>query len=180
MERCEWVSKDPLYLAYHDEEWGVPSYDDRHLFECLMLEGMQSGLSWLTILKKRENYRQAFYNFDVKKIAKHLPNRIDELMQNTGIVRHRLKINAIIHNAQQVIELTEKADSFSDFLWSFVNHAPQTSNHEIRSLSPESTQMSKALKKAGFKFVGEVTCYSFMQAVGMVNDHSPNCFRYTL
>lgn len=176
-QRCQWVGIDPLYLTYHDNEWGVPSYDDRHLFECLMLEAMQSGLSWLTILKKRENYRQTFYNFVVEEIVYNLFDATDELMLNAGIVRHRLKINAIIHNAKQVMALNEKEGSFSDFLWSFVDGKILPPSVEPRSSSIESKNMGRALKEIGFKFVGEITCYSFMQSVGMINDHSADCFR---
>lgn len=174
--RCHWVSQDPLYQAYHDEEWGVPTFDDRRLFECLMLEAMQSGLSWLTVLKKRENYRQAFHHFNVHDIVKYLSGSTSELMQNAGIIRHRLKIDAILHNAQQVVLLEKQGRSFSEFIWSFVDGKPLDVTHNQRSSCVESKQMSKGLKKAGFKFVGEVTCYSFMQAVGMINDHSPECF----
>tara|TARA_B110000879_G_C10998928_1_gene442273 strand:+ start:70 stop:633 length:564 start_codon:yes stop_codon:yes gene_type:complete len=177
-KRCQWLTDDPLYLAYHDNEWGVPSHDDRHLFECLMLEGMQAGLSWLTILKKRVNYRNAFCNFNVQDIVDTLLNDADELMQNKGIVRHRLKINAILNNAQQVLRLAEREGSLSHFLWSFVDDKPLTQSREARAFSPESSRMSKGLKTEGFKFLGQTTCYSFMQAVGMVNDHSPECFRY--
>ena len=174
---CDWLTSDPLYLAYHDNEWGVPSYDDRHLFECLMLEAMQSGLSWITILKKRDNYRKAFHNFNAQKIVDTLLESADELMLNAGIVRHRLKINAILNNAQQFLVLLEKHGSFSRYMWGYVHGKPLTPSLEARSSCLESEQMSKGLKKDGFKFLGPTTCYSFMQAVGMVNDHSEKCFR---
>lgn len=176
LTRCSWVSDEQIYQAYHDIEWGSPSYEDRHLFECLTLEGMQAGLSWITILKKRENYRKAFYNFEAQKIVEYLLNSTEQLMQNTGIVRHELKIKAILNNAQKFLVIQNSYGSFSDYIWSFAPSAPVL-GEPVRSSSIESTKMSKDLKKNGFKFVGPVTCYSFMQAVGMVNDHSKSCFR---
>ena len=177
LNRCSWLTDDPLYLAYHDNEWGVASYDDRHLFECLNLEAMQSGLSWLTILKKRDNYRKAFCNFEAQQIVDTLLDSTDDLMQNAGIIRHRLKINAILNNAQKYLSIIDRHGSFHEYLWGFVNGTPISASIAPRSSCLESEKMSKALKKEGFQFVGAVTCYSFMQAVGMVNDHSPECFR---
>ena len=181
-KRCPWAGKDPLYCAYHDDEWGVPSEDDRHLFEMLILEGAQAGLSWITILKKRENYRQAFDHFDAEKIARYDQRKIDELLHNAGIVRNKLKINAAIENARQYLNIVEEYGSFSDYIWQFTGGQP-TINHwptlkQVPVTTRESDAMSKALKKRGFKFVGSTTCYAYMQAVGMVNDHVTDCFRH--
>ncbi len=181
-KRCPWAGNDPLYCAYHDDEWGVPSVDDRHLFEMLILEGAQAGLSWITILKKRENYRQAFDHFDAEKIARYDQRKIDELLQNAGIVRNKLKINAAIENARQYLNIVEEYGSFSDYIWQFSGGQP-TINHwptlkQVPVTTRESDAMSKALKKRGFKFVGSTTCYAYMQAVGMVNDHVTDCFRH--
>ena len=181
-KRCPWAGNDPLYCAYHDDEWGVPSVDDRHLFEMLILEGAQAGLSWITILKKRENYRQAFDHFDAEKIARYNQRKIDELLHNAGIVRNKLKINAAIENARQYLNIVEEYGSFSDYIWQFTGGQP-TINHwptlkQVPVTTRESDAMSKALKKRGFKFVGSTTCYAYMQAVGMVNDHVTDCFRH--
>ncbi len=181
--RCEWVNADdPLYIAYHDEEWGVPEYDDQRLFEMLLLEGAQAGLSWITILRKRENYRRLFDGFDAKKIARYGPKKIAALLDNPGIVRNRLKVNAAVTNAQLFLEVQSEFGSFSDYLWQFVDHKPIVNTwqsiSDIPGFTPESDAMSKALKKRGFKFVGSTICYAFMQAVGMVNDHTTDCFRY--
>ncbi|HGX93604.1 MAG TPA: DNA-3-methyladenine glycosylase I [Candidatus Tenderia sp.] len=181
-KRCPWAGNDPLYCAYHDDEWGVPSMDDRHLFEMLILEGAQAGLSWITILKKRENYRQAFDHFDAEKIARYDQRKIDELLHNAGIVRNKLKINAAIENARQYLNIVEEYGSFSDYIWQFTGGQP-TINHwptlkQVPVTTRESDAMSKALKKRGFKFVGSTTCYAYMQAVGMVNDHVTDCFRH--
>lgn len=177
--RCPWVSTDQVYIDYHDKEWGKPQHDDDHLFEMLILEGFQAGLSWLTVLKKRENFRKAFDNFDAKKIAKYTDKKIESLMANEGIIRNRLKIQSTIQNAHAFLEI-KKNDSFSNYLWNFTNHKilrnyPATLKDYL-SRSVESDNMSKALKKAGFNFVGTTICYAFMQAVGMVNDHSKDCF----
>lgn len=175
--RCAWLTDDPLYVAYHDLEWGVPSFDDRHLFECLMLEAMQAGLSWLTVLKKREHYRKAFYHFDPQKIVDNLLDSTEDLMLNAGIIRHRLKINALLNNAQKVLKIIQKEGSFSNHVWGYVNNKPLPASIKPRSSCLESHHMSQGLKKEGFKFLGPTTCYSFMQAVGMINDHSEKCFK---
>lgn len=169
-------------IEYHDEEWGLPIYDDRLLFAKLILDGAQAGLSWSTILRKRANYWQAFDNFDPEVIARYDEKKFAELMDNPGIVRNRLKINATIKNAQAYLELRDELGSFSDYLWGFVGGAPivnkWTSIDQLPAQTPESQAMSKALKKRGFGFVGPTICYAFMQAVGMVNDHLVDCFRY--
>lgn len=180
--RCPWPTNDPLYIKYHDEEWGVPVHDDRLLFAKLILDGAQAGLSWITILRKRENYWAAFDNFDPEKIARYDDAKIEALMQNPGIVRNRLKINATIKNAQAYLRLVDEGISFDAYLWSFVGGKPIVnalrSEADYVATSPESEAMSKALKKRGFSFVGPTICYAFMQAVGMVNDHLVTCFRY--
>ena len=181
--RCTWCGDTELYQAYHDEEWGVPVYDDRELFEMLNLEGAQAGLSWITVLKKRETYRLAFDQFDPYKIAKYDDDKRAELLQDPGIIRNKLKVNAFIVNAQLYIEMQESGDlKFAEFLWSFVNGKPIVNQHktlqDIPTSTAESDAMSKALKKLGFKFVGSTICYAFMQATGMVNDHTTDCFRY--
>lgn len=177
--RCEWSNN---YPEYHDKEWGVPVHDDRMLFEFLNLEGAQAGLSWATILAKRENYRKAFDNFNAEKIVQYNQNKIDELLQNSGIVRNKLKINAVITNAKAYLEIKKEFASFDLFIWRFVNHKPIQNSWEKLSEIPANTEisdkMSKELKKYGFKFVGTTICYAFMQATGMVNDHTIDCFRY--
>lgn len=181
--RCSWANyqNDPLYHKYHDEEWGVPIYNDDKIFEYLTLESSQAGLSWLTILRKRQNYRQAFDNFSVKKVAKYDDKKIDELMKNKGIVRYRPKIEAAINNAKKFIEIQKEFGSFSDFQWSFVNFKPIINAFESVENMPTKTEISdkfyKELKKRGFKFLGPTTCYAHMQACGMVNDHFLSCFR---
>jgi len=182
MTRCQWVGTDPLYLNYHDQEWGVPVYEDRLLFEFLLLEGMQAGLSWITILKKRESYRLAFDQFNAEKIAGYREAKVSELLANPGIIRNRLKIAAAIGNARAYLKLQQEFGSFSKYIWQFTGGAPRV-NHwkklaDLPAHTIESDQMSKALKKQGFKFVGSTICYAFMQAVGMVNDHQIECFRY--
>jgi DNA-3-methyladenine glycosylase I len=177
--RCEWVPEgDPLYVAYHDEEWGVPSHDDRHLFEMLVLEGAQAGLSWSTILNKREGYREAFAGFEIEQVARFGQHEIDWLMLDAGIVRNRLKIESAIANARAALEL----DSLDDFLWSFVDGKPLQNSWktvaEIPAETAESKAMSEELKRRGFHFVGPTICYAFMQACGLVNDHTVDCFRY--
>jgi DNA-3-methyladenine glycosylase I len=180
--RCQWPGIDPLYVQYHDEEWGVPIYDDQTLFAKLILDGAQAGLSWITILRKRENYWQAFDQFDPDKIARYDEAKIAELLQNPGIVRNRLKVQAAVKNAQGYLAIQEQYGSFSDFLWQFVGGRPIQNSWrsigEIPAESAESQAMSKALKKYGFGFVGPTIVYAFMQAVGMVNDHVVDCFRY--
>jgi DNA-3-methyladenine glycosylase I len=183
-KRCEWstLSSDPLMLRYHDTEWGVPVHKDRTMFEFLVLESAQAGLSWQTILNKRENYRKALHRFDPAKIAKYGKNDVGRLLANTGIVRNRLKINATIANARKFLEIQNEFGSFDSYVWRFVDGKP--TNHRIRSLrevpvtTSESDALSKDLRHRGFKFVGSTICYSFMQAVGMVNDHVTYCFRY--
>ena len=182
MRRCEWVGDQSVYINYHDMEWGVPVYNDRKLFEMLILEGAQAGLSWITILKKRQNYRRAFDRFDPEKISRYDQTKIDTLLIDPGIVRNRLKINATIVNARAYLELVATAGSFGDFLWQFVDGEPVvntwTSQRQVPASTPISDAMSKALKKRGFKFTGPTICYAFMQAVGMVNDHTKTCYRY--
>lgn len=180
--RCSWCGDDPLYCEYHDQEWGVPLHDERKLFEFLILEGAQAGLSWITVLRKRENYRAAFDDFDPAKIARYTPARVEKLMQNEGIIRNRLKIESAIKNAQAFLAMKKNGESFSDFVWSFVNHKPVQNKlqgmQDAVASTPESDAMSKALKKKGFNFVGTTICYAFMQACGMVNDHIAGCYRY--
>lgn len=181
--RCGWSTNDPLYIDYHDEEWGVPVHDDQKLFEMLILEGAQAGLSWITILRKRENYRKAFNNFDAKKIVKYDSEKVKALLQNEGIVRNRLKIAATIQNAKCYLEVQKEFGSFDKYIWQFVGGKTIKNEwkmlKEIPAKTDESDAMSKDLKKRGFKFVGSTICYAFMQAVGMVNDHTVDCFRHT-
>ena len=181
-KRCEWVSDAPIYIDYHDEEWGVPEHDDKKLFELLTLEGAQAGLTWLTILKKRENYREAFDNFDIEKVANYNQIKVEELMKNKGIVRNRLKIESTIKNAKAVIAIQKEFGNFDAYIWCFVNGKTKInawrSLSEIPAKTPESDAMSKDLAKRGFKFVGSTICYAFMQAAGMVNDHFIDCFRH--
>lgn len=181
--RCSWCEGDTLYESYHDCEWGVPVYDDETLFEFLILETFQAGLSWITVLRKRENFRTAFDNFDYKKIANYQQPKIDELLQNAGIIRNKLKVNATITNAQAFIKIQEEFGSFSKYIWAFTNGKPikntfKTSN-DIPANTPLSDTISKDLKKRGFKFVGSTVVYAHMQATGMINDHEVNCFRYS-
>lgn len=181
MARCEWVGKGPLEVEYHDEEWGVPVYDDRKLFEMLVLESAQSGLSWATILNKREGYRAAFDNFNAELIVQYSQEKMDELVLNPEIVRHKLKIAATVNNAKQFLLIQKEYGSFQAYIWSFVKGKPIVNNWktaaEIPVKSSESDAMSKDLKKKGFKFLGSTTCYAYMQGVGMVNDHTQTCFR---
>ena len=182
ISRCPWCEGFDLYRQYHDTEWGVPLYDSRKLFELLILEGAQAGLSWSTVLRKRESYREAFDNFDPKKIAKYDDKKIAALLANPGIIRNRLKVAASINNAQAYLALEKNGQPFNQFLWSFVKNKPiqnkRVSMDDVPASSPESDQMSKALLNAGFKFVGTTICYAFMQASGMVNDHLASCHRY--
>jgi DNA-3-methyladenine glycosylase I len=181
MHRCEWCGNDPLYTQYHDTEWGVPVYGDEHMFHHLILEGFQAGLSWITILKKRENFKEAFAGFNPEKIARFTEKDIHVLMQNEGIIRNRLKIEATIHNAQAFLNIQEES-SFADELWQFVGGNPIQNNwqnlSDIPAQTPASISMSNHLKKLGFKFVGPTICYAHMQATGMVNDHITSCYRH--
>ena len=177
--RCFWA-KTPLSIAYHDEEWGVPLHDDNRLFEFLILEGAQAGLSWETILRKRDNYRKAFDRFSPAKVAKYDQEKIDQLLNNDGIIRNRLKINSAVTNAQSFLEVKKEFGSFDEYVWRFVNGKPlkRKPGQPIMARTEISDALSKDLLKRGFKFVGSTICYSFMQAVGMVNDHDATCFRY--
>ena len=180
--RCEWCGDDPLYIAYHDEEWGVPVHDDRHLFKMLILEGAQAGLSWRTILNKRENYNKVFHEFDFEKIAKYTNHDFQRLFNDPGIVRNRLKIESTVKNARGTLAIIEKFGSLDSFLWRYVDGIPIQNKwnaiSEIPSKTKQSDAMSKDLKQQGFNFVGSTICYAFMQSVGMVNDHITTCFRY--
>lgn len=180
MERCGWVTQDPLYQEYHDKEWGVPVTDGHKLFEMICLEGQQAGLSWITVLKKRENYRQRFRHFDPEAVALMQPEEVDALMQDTGIIRHRGKIEAIITNAKAFLAMEANGERFAAFVWGFVDNQPRVSHSallsEVPAFTPASDALSRALKKRGFKFVGSTICYSFMQACGLVNDHVIGCF----
>ncbi|XP_026484537.1 DNA-3-methyladenine glycosylase 1-like [Vanessa tameamea] len=177
--RCGWLNDDPLYISYHDNEWGKPAYDNRYLFEMLCLEGQQAGLSWITILKKRDNYRKLFCNFDPIKIIKFNDNDVERLLSNPDIVRHKGKIESILNNAKCYIEMKLNGEDFSKFVWNFVNNTPIVNNwsndKEVPSSTEISVAISKALKKKGFKYVGSTTCYAFMQACGLVNDHVTDC-----
>ncbi|MCF6279882.1 MAG: DNA-3-methyladenine glycosylase I [Flavobacteriaceae bacterium] len=181
-KRCNWVGKDPLYIEYHDTEWGVPLYDEDKLFEFLILETFQAGLSWITVLRKRENFREAFDNFDYKKIAKYGEDKYNELLQNAGIIRNKLKIKATISNAIAFMEVQKKFGSFSNYIWNFTNGKPIVNKWKAEGEVPPNTVLSdtisKDLKKRGFKFVGSTVIYAHMQATGMVNDHTTDCFRY--
>ena len=180
--RCGWCTSDPLYVAYHDEEWGVPIHDDRRLFEMLILEGAQAGLSWLTILKKRAGYRRAFCGFDPECIARFDSKQVEALLADPGIVRNRLKVEAAVGNARAYLRLVQEDESLGRFLWRFVGNDPRQTMRrnlaEVPARTPESDAMSRALCARGFKFVGSTICYAFMQAVGMVNDHVTDCFRH--
>jgi DNA-3-methyladenine glycosylase I len=183
MERCAWVPDgDELYAAYHDDEWGVPLRDDRALYELLTLEGAQAGLSWSTILRKREGYRRAFAGFDPAKVARFGPARVEKLLQDPGIVRNRLKVESTVENARRVLEVQEEPGGFSGLLWGFVDGEPLVggwkSLADLPAETPLSKAMSKELKRRGFRFVGPTVCYAFMQAAGLVNDHTVGCFRY--
>ncbi len=182
--RCSWCGDDPLYVAYHDDEWGMPERDDHRLFEMLMLEGFQAGLSWITILRKRESFRAAFDGFDPTIIADYDQAKIESLLQNKGIVRHRGKIEAAVQSARATLELMARSEGFSGYLWQFVDGKPVI-NHaktlqDVPAKTAQSIAMSKALKQKGFKFCGPTICYAFMQATGMVNDHMVDCFRYDI
>ena len=182
MQRCDWAKSD-LLIEYHDREWGVPLHDDRRLFEFLILEGAQAGLSWETVLKKREQYRSALDGFDFDKIAKYGPKKLAALMQNPGLIRNRLKIASTVSNAQAMLELRREFGSLDAYLWGFVKNAPLQNGWKdlghVPARTPESDALSRDLKRRGFRFVGSTICYAFMQAVGLVNDHSPSCFRHS-
>jgi DNA-3-methyladenine glycosylase I len=180
--RCSWCGDDPLYVRYHDKEWGVPLHDDRKLFELLMLEGAQAGLSWITVLRKRENYRAAFDKFDPRKLVRYNEADIERLLANPGIVRNRLKVQSAAVNARAYLDIVAQQGSFDGFLWQFVDGKPiggkRRSMRDVPASTIESDRMSKELKKRGFKFVGSTICYAFMQAAGMVNDHLVTCYRH--
>ena len=182
MQRCTWCGNDPLYIKYHDEEWGVPVHDEHKHFEFLVLEGAQAGLSWITILRKRENYRAAFNNFDPEKVARYDDKKVAELLQNAGIIRNKLKIHAAINNAARFLEVQQEFGSFDKYSWDFVNGKPIVNSWTSLEQMPATTDLaekfSKDLKKRGLKFVGPTIIYAHMQAIGMVNDHLVECFRY--
>ncbi|MBE0582603.1 MAG: DNA-3-methyladenine glycosylase I [Desulfofustis sp.] len=182
LPRCNWCESDPLYRAYHDDQWGVPEHDDRRLFEMLILEGAQAGLSWLTILRKRDNYRRAFGDFDIVAVSRFGPQEIELLLGDAGIVRNRRKIEAAVKNARAVLKIQEEFGSLDTFLWQFVDHRPvqnrRRTTGEVPSRTEASDRMSLALKKRGCSFVGSTICYALMQAIGMVNDHTVTCFRH--
>jgi len=181
-KRCEWCLDDPLYIAYHDEEWGVPLHDERRLFEMVVLEGAQAGLSWLTILRKRESYREAFDGFDPEEVSRYGKKDVERLLGDPGIVRNRLKIQAAIQNARVYLNVCEEYESFDRYIWQFVDYIPKQNRwkklSEIPATTRESDVMSEDLKKRGFKFVGSTICYAYMQSIGMVNDHTVDCYRY--
>lgn len=182
LKRCSWPGDDALYVAYHDEEWGVPEWDDQALFEKLLLDGFQAGLSWITILRKRDNFRRAFDNFDPAKMARYTPKKLESLMRDAGIVRNRSKIEASVTNAQAWLSIMERPGGFSGFLWDFVDGTPVQNqwrtSQEVPAETPMSKAMSKALKAEGFRFCGPTIVYAFAQAVGIVNDHTIDCFRH--
>jgi DNA-3-methyladenine glycosylase I len=182
LKRCPWPKQDPLYVAYHDEEWGVPEYDDRALYEKLVLDGFQAGLSWITILRKRDNFRRAFDGFEPKKIARYTPRKVEKLMQDVGIVRNRLKIEGAVLSARAYLEVMEKGPGFSRLLWDFLDGKPKVnhfrSTSQVPAETPLSQRISKELAGRGFKFVGPTIVYAFMQATGMVNDHVVTCYRH--
>ncbi|MCP4007776.1 MAG: DNA-3-methyladenine glycosylase I [bacterium] len=181
-KRCAWAGSDPLYLDYHDREWGVPTHDDRTLFEFLILEGAQAGLSWITILKKRENYRKAFADFDPARIARFSKERRARLLLNEGIVRNRLKVESAVLNARAFLKVQKEFGSFDAYIWRFVDGEPKKNRFrrqgDVPAKTQQSEQMSRDLKKRGFKFVGSTICYAYMQSMGLVNDHLTSCFRY--
>ncbi|MCX8670513.1 DNA-3-methyladenine glycosylase I [Gilliamella sp. B2865] len=180
-KRCSWVTKDPLYINYHDNEWGYPQYDSLKLFEKICLEGQQAGLSWITVLKKREEYRRCFFNFDPEKIIQLNAIDIESLIKNKGLIRNRLKLKSIVKNAHAYLAMQNNNEDFSQFIWSFVDGKPIVNHYKDKSEVPVSTEisdkMSKALKKKGFSFVGSTICYAFMQSMGLVNDHFEDCFK---
>ena len=181
VKRCEWAKEEPN-ISYHDKEWGRPEHDDKKLFEFLILEGAQAGLSWVTILNRRQGYRDCFSNFDANKVAKYNQKQVKKLLQDSSIIRNRLKIESAINNAKQFLKVQQEFGTFDDYLWSFVGNIPIKNKFktisDIPAFTPVSVKMSKDLKKRGFKFVGPTICYALMQAIGMVNDHTSKCFRY--
>ncbi len=181
-KRCNWCKSEEIYIDYHDNEWGVPVHDDRELFEMIMLEGAQAGLSWITVLKKREGYRKAFHNFDPKKCAKLTDKKLEKLRENPNIIRNRLKINSARSNAIAFLEIQKEFGTFDKYIWQFVGGKPMKNKFkkmsDVPATTPESDAMSKDLKKRGFKFVGSTICYAFMQACGMVNDHVTDCYKW--
>jgi len=182
MNRCSWPANDPLMMQYHDTEWGVPLHDDRKLFEFLVLDAFQAGLSWRTVLYKRADFRKAFDDFDPERIARYQPHKIQQLLQNARIIRNRMKIEATVNNARRFLDIQAQYGSFDQFIWQFTDY--RILHHQLKpgqpapATSPESDAMSKALRKVGFQFVGSTICYAFMQAAGMINDHVVTCFRY--
>lgn len=180
--RCDWANENPLMKSYHDQEWAAPLYDDQKLFELFVLEGMQAGLSWLTVLKKRDNFREAFAGFDPNSVARFNKAKVSRLLQNKGIIRNRLKVESAVSNAQVMLRVQEEFGSFSDYIWQFVDGKPIHNNwnsmSEIPAQTDQAVTMSKAMKKRGFRFVGPTICYAFMQGIGMVNDHLSHCFRH--
>ncbi len=182
VKRCGWCEGDELYIEYHDKEWGEPVFDDRLLFELLILEGAQAGLSWLTVLKKRENYKAVFDNFDYRKVARYDKRKIEKLLQNPGIIRNKLKVGSAVRNAKAYIEVVEEEGSFADYIWKFVDGVPiknaWRTMKQIPASTPVSDAMSKDLKARGFNFIGSTICYAYMQSIGMVNDHLVSCYRY--
>ena len=181
-QRCSWPGQDPLYVAYHDTEWGVPEYDDRALYEKLMLDGFQAGLSWITILRKRENFRRAFDGFEPAKIARYTPKKVERLMQDAGIVRNRMKVEGAVKSARAYLDVMEKGPGFAKLLWGFLDGKPKVNRFRSRGQVPAETPLSRAMSKElsgrGFKFCGPTIVYAFMQATGMVNDHLVKCFRH--
>ena len=180
--RCDWCGTEPIYVEYHDSEWGVPNFDDASLFEFLLLEGAQAGLSWITVLKKREGYRQAFDGFDAEKIARYGQDDVNRLLQNSGIIRNRLKVESAVTNARAFLDIKERCSSFSYYVWQFVGGLPRQNRFrslkQVPAMTSVSDAMSKQLKKDGFRFVGSTICYAYMQATGMVNDHLVDCYRH--
>ncbi len=181
-KRCEWVGTDPIYIKYHDEEWGVPLHEDHKLFEFLVLDAMQAGLSWLIVLKKRQNFREAFDHFDPHKISRYGEEKIEELLNNSGIIRNRRKIEATVQNAKAFLQVQKEYGSFDAYIWQFVSGKPRINTwkrlEDLPAHTEQSDTMSQDLRDRGFKFVGSTICYAFMQAAGMVNDHTVDCFRY--
>ncbi len=181
-QRCSWCGDDPLYVAYHDTEWGIPVHDDQHLFELLCLEGQQAGLSWIVVLRKRAHYRKVFKNFNIKKVSRMSDEEIDALLNDAGLIRHKLKLYSIRNNALAALQLQAEFGSLKNYFWGYVNGEPLQGNRHTLQDVPASTEisaaLSKDLKKRGFKFIGSTICYAFMQAGGLVNDHVSNCFRY--
>lgn len=181
-KRCGWCGDDPLYQQYHDQEWGVPCFDDSTLFEFLLLEGAQAGLSWITVLRKREHYRRAYDQFNPEKIARYSPGKVEQLLQNPGIIRNRLKVNSAVRNARAYLETVQRHGTFSNYIWQFVDGEPIQNRwrklQQVPACTPQSDAMSKQLKKDGFNFVGSTICYAYMQSMGMANDHLIECFRH--